>query len=291
MARVLIRNEPTRLGKHHALEFAFDILLKEGFQRFLIVDADTLVHPDLIQGTSEADCVQAAYLLQIENPTLSNRLMAIAFTAFNKLRPLGRQYWGFSSGLFGNGFSLTADTLKAVPFSVDSIVEDAAYHLKLIEADKKVSFNPDTWVQAPPPHNKKGLTIQRARWEGGRLRLLFKEGPTLIKKLLQGQGRFIEPLLDLSTLPLGYHALLLLILLFLPITWMQIYAFFGLSVLLFHTLTAIHLRGQGWKDYVALLCTPAYLIWKLLSLPKIWRGAQKDQQWIRTQRKGKDDPI
>ena len=47
-ARVLVRCEPDKRGKGYALAFAFDVLCSEGFNAVVVVDADTVVEPNMI---------------------------------------------------------------------------------------------------------------------------------------------------------------------------------------------------------------------------------------------------
>src|ERR1700733_3938752 len=48
-ARVLGRNDAGKRGKGYALRFAFDELMPEGFDGFLIVDADSVVSTNLVR--------------------------------------------------------------------------------------------------------------------------------------------------------------------------------------------------------------------------------------------------
>lgn len=126
---MLVRNDLEVRGKGFALEFAFGILLDEGFDAMVVVDADTTVEPGFlatIEGclAQGADAVQCRYSVLNPEASMRTRLMNVALLAFNVLRPRGRERLGLSVGILGNGFALTSDTLRTVPYHTHSVVED-----------------------------------------------------------------------------------------------------------------------------------------------------------------------
>jgi cellulose synthase/poly-beta-1,6-N-acetylglucosamine synthase-like glycosyltransferase len=289
--RVLTRSDPLHVGKNHALKFAFDNLLEENYAIFLVIDADTVCSPNLIEEIERefrngVDGIQVFYGVLNANDSLYLRLMKISYLGSNLLRPLGRQFWGFSSGILGNGAAFSRKTIQETPFSIDSVVEDLAYHIQLVRAGKSLKFTDKACVLAEMPRLKEGITSQRLRWEGGRLRTAIKEIPSLLHLTCQGNWRLAEPLLDLLTLPLTYHILALLLLVLLPLPWAKAYAGFGLCVVAFHVLAAIQIGKGSVKDYLILLIAPFYVLWKVLIAGKIFRIAVKGTAWIRTQRNG-----
>jgi hypothetical protein len=78
-----------------------------------------------------ADAVQCRYTTLNVDASLRTRLMNVSLMAFNALRPRGRSAMGLSAGILGNGFALSAETLRPVPYTADSVVEDLEYHLLL----------------------------------------------------------------------------------------------------------------------------------------------------------------
>ena len=127
--------------------------------------------------------------------------------AMNVLRPLGRERLGCSVGLFGNGFAVRREALEQVPFSGGSITEDLDYHLRLVHAGYRARFVDSTTVWAEAVTHSRESASQRIRWEGGRLHAGADTGcPRLVRGIAAGRLRLVEPLLDLLTLPLAYHA-------------------------------------------------------------------------------------
>jgi len=293
-ARVLERQDGQRRGKGYALDFAFQTLLPEGFDGFLIVDADSVVQDNFLPVMASlfaqgADGVQCRYTpLNIE-ASLRTRLMNVSLMAFNALRPRGRSALGLSAGILGNGFGLSAETLRAVPYTASSVVEDLEYHILLTQAGRRVRFTDRTWVKADMPTGGKGTQTQRARWEGGRFRMIATHVPGLLKRVLSGERLLIEPMLDLLLLPLSYHVLLLLLTVALPVGIARVYGAFALALVLIHTLTAIRVGGGGPRDLATLMVAPFYVVWKLTVLRLIGRSAGQGASWVRTHRESGED--
>jgi cellulose synthase/poly-beta-1,6-N-acetylglucosamine synthase-like glycosyltransferase len=218
--------------------------------------------------------------------SLRTRLMNIALFAFNVLRPRGRDRWELSAGLLGNGFGLTRETLQAVPYDAVSVVEDLEYHLRLVRTGRVVRFADAVTVKADMPAGGQGAKTQRARWEGGRLRMAAQAVPSLLMEILRGRIRLIEPLLELLLLPLAFHVVLLLAALVPPFAPTRIYAICGLCVVALHIVAAIRVGGGGLKEFAALAAAPFYIVWKAMLIPAMLRTARKDAEWVRTERAG-----
>lgn len=288
-AHLLVRHDPEHRGKGYALDFAFRALLKKDFDAVIVVDADTVVEANLISEfaqlfASGADAVQSRYT--VNNPNASNRtrLMHLALMAFNILRPRGRDRLGWSAGLLGNGFGLTRATLNEVPYTAVSVVEDLEYHLRLVSKGYRVWFADKTTVRADMPVMGKGVKTQRARWEGGRLRMLASQAPQLAKRVMKGELGLLEPLMELMLLPLAFHVFLLVAALVPPFAPSRIYAGAGLFVVALHVLVAIPVGGGGMQDLATLATAPFYIIWKLAMLPKLLWTSRRGSEWVRTER-------
>jgi cellulose synthase/poly-beta-1,6-N-acetylglucosamine synthase-like glycosyltransferase len=290
-ARVLIRENTVKRGKGFALQFAFDTLMKEDFEVFLILDADSVVSPNLISEVASAfaggaDAIQCRYRVMPPMVTTRKRLMDIAFSAFNVLRPNGRSNWGLSAGILGNGFALTRQTLVEVPYSAHSIVEDLEYHLLLVESGKKVQFSDRATVYGDMPEEASAQASQRARWEGGRVRVALAWVPRLIPHLFTGNLLVAEPLLELLTIPLAYLSTLALLLCVLPITVFRYIGLFLIVLLFIHVTISVFMTGEVGQSLLALITSPAYVFWKLTRLASIMRASRPGTEWLRTPREG-----
>ena len=288
-AEVLERSDPRNRGKGYALQWAFARLLSQGADVMLVVDADTRVETNLLSALrarfgSGAAAVQCPYGVANAEASLRTRLQRVALLAFNALRPRARDRLGLSAGILGNGFALSRETLLAVPYDAHSVVEDLEYHLALVRSGRRVEFAPETGVFAEMPEGGRGAETQRERWEGGRLRMIHEAAPRLLRDVLGGHPRLIEPLLELLLLPLAFHVTLLLLALILPWPAVQAYALFGLTLVAAHVLAAIVIGGGNLRDVAALVAAPFYVAWKLTLARRIARTARRDADWVRTER-------
>lgn len=289
-ARVLERHNADLRGKGYALDFAFRALAEQGFLAYVVIDADTLAEANLLQVLRSyfgqgALAVQSRYAVLNADDSPRTRLSALALSAFNCLRPRGRHVLGWSAGILGNGFALHRSVLERVPYTATSVVEDLEYHLRLIDAGIRVHFAAETIVRGDMPVAAAGQKTQRARWEGGRIRMLLDHGPALLRRVLGGQWRFCDPLLDLLLLPLAYHTVLLLLLLALPWLPAKIIGLCGLAILLLHVLIAARVEGISFGRLLAtFLSVPQYVFWKLAMLRSTTRAAKASTHWVRTQR-------
>lgn len=293
-ARVLVRHDPERRGKGHALAHAFDRLLREDHDVFIVVDADSRVEQNLLLAMAPlfaagADAAQCRYLASNPEATLRTRLMHVAWLAFNILRLRGREYWGCSVGILGNGFALSRKALENVPFDADSIAEDLEYHIRFVESGRRVRFCEATTVWAPAPSTGAVASAQRARWEGGRFRMMKERLPSLFSGIVRGQWRLIEPALDLLLLPLAFHVLLLLALALVPWAPARWLGFGGLAVVGLHVMAALHIGKAGWREWLALATAPFYIVWKLTLGKRLVSAASKNAAWVRTERTNTDD--
>ncbi len=288
-ARVIERIDEARRGKGYALRFGFDRLLAEGFDAVLVIDADTLVEPNLLveiirvleTGVAGA---QTRYGVLDPEASIRSRLMNTALMAVNVLRPRGRERLGLSVGILGNGFALTAGTLAAVPYDAHSIVEDLEYGLRVVRSGRRIAFVDGTTVRGMMPSTKSGVETQRVRWEGGRFSMIAQNAPALAREIVKGRPALIEPLLDLLLLPLAFHVILLAATAAVPFAPARLYGFIALLLVGCHICAGIAVGGGGWRDFAALMAAPPYILWKLKMAPKILKSASLDTPWVRTER-------
>ncbi len=289
---VLERHDEQHRGKGFALEFAFQYL-RRGYEAFVVLDADSVVPAGFLEDfrrafSRGAQAVQCVYLVANPEESSATRLMDLSLRAFNKVRPSGRQRWGQSAGILGNGFALSRGTLEKVPYTASSVVEDLEYHLALLRAGIKVEFLSQTQVSGLMPNSNKARTTQRARWEGGRLRMIRECAPNLFLQVLLGRRECIEPLLDLLLLPLSFHILLLALAVVAGRGTTAAVGLAGLGVLLLHIYAAIAAGSSPRRDLRAIASVPGYILWKVTRLPMILASSVRGAAWIRTERPAKE---
>ena len=281
-ASVLERHDPDRRGKGHALQFGFAAFTDADW--FIVIDADTDVAPGFVCAMRQAmrgaaGALQCRYRVRDALAHPRATLADIALAAWNVVRLRGRSTLGLSVGILGNGFALSQRVLQSVPFRAGSIVEDVEYHHSLIHFGWRVHWVDQAQVEGEMPARRNAASAQRARWEGGRLRLLLQVGPGLARKIISGQMRWIDPLADLLLWPLAWQVCLL------ALAWLcggratALVAMLGMLVLALHVLLAMWVIRAGPAHWRALLGVPAYIIWKLSLTLKTWRAAHRDAPW------------
>jgi cellulose synthase/poly-beta-1,6-N-acetylglucosamine synthase-like glycosyltransferase len=288
-AEVLVYNDPNARGKGFALRQGFERVFSQGADAALVIDADSLVSENLVGAVREAisrgaSIVQCRYEMASGNGGARAKLAALALRGFNLLRPTGRDRLGLSCGILGNGFAIPKSVFLETPYNALSLVEDLEYHLHLVMAGHRVHFLDQAKVSAELPPSPAGETTQRSRWEGGRFLAARRWTGPLLKQVLGGRLRLLEPLMDLSGLPLAYAALALLLALSLPLEWLRIYAAVALAIVGLHVLAAAWAGEEFWSDVRLLAAAPAYILWKLRIIPRLLRDSSAGAGWVRTER-------
>ena len=295
-AQVVELNNPKLRGKGAALRCGFAAALSAGASAVLVVDADSVVSGNLIAATRAmleqgAEATQCRYELEMPGPGVHPgrahplaRLRALAFRGMNVLRARGRAGLGFSTGLFGNGFALTAAVLERAPFNANSIAEDVEYHTRLVEEDVRVYWIGDAFVHAHSPASSAAQATQEARWEGGRLRVASRTTGRLLAAVLKGHWRALETLADVWSLPLSRGVLALILTAALAVHWLHVFALVCAAIALLYVLESVLLGDEPMRDLAALCGAPLYLAWKALITPLVLRQSRSRAAWARTKR-------
>jgi cellulose synthase/poly-beta-1,6-N-acetylglucosamine synthase-like glycosyltransferase len=291
-AVVVELDDPLAHGKGAALRAGFRAALAAGADAFLVIDADSVVSPNLLAAmrhalASGAAAAQCRYELELgPGPGLQPRarLRALAFRGMNVLRARGRATLGESAGLFGNGFALTAETLARVPYEANSICEDLEYHIYLVSAGINVVWVEQALVQAPLSRPGAVQATQEARWEGGRFRAASIASARLVRRALRGSWPAVGLLAEAWSLPLSRGLLLLLFAALLPLGWLHAYALACLLVTVGYVAGAALLGAAPRSDLAALVCAPAHIFWKAAMTPLVLRQARRRAEWARTDR-------
>jgi 1,2-diacylglycerol 3-beta-glucosyltransferase len=183
------RHAPDARGKGQALAWAFDRLAREpgpAAEGVVLVDADCVVSSGLLADfdaalRAGADAVQADYVVSNADASPVAGLRFAAFKLFNSVRGRGLDRLGLSVGVFGTGIGFRADVLQAVPWTAFGVTEDREYHLRLVEAGRRVRFAPDSDVRSAMPTTHEQADAQQLRWEGGNAALAWHRVPGLLR--------------------------------------------------------------------------------------------------------------
>ena len=295
------RTDTVNLGKGYALQWLLQRVQDAGdlFDAAVVVDADSVVSVNFLAVMDE-HLKAGETVIQSHDAVLelkhawAESLRTAAMAAINYLRPQGRMVLGGSAGLKGNGMVFHRTTLEEHEWSA-SVTEDIEYHMSMILAGKRVKFAPDAVVWAEMPTELSNSQTQNVRWEQGRLEMARAYVPQLLKAALRPrknngqQSRYllldaamehiIPPFSILAGLSVVYFALALAIgdikavLLAVGILLAQVLYLFA----------SLMLTGASHKTYLALIYTPAFMVWKIWLYIRILLGFEQ-QGWVRTAR-------
>ncbi|WP_263360079.1 glycosyltransferase family 2 protein [Acidicapsa ligni] len=288
-ADAVVYNDPNAVGKGFALRYGFQYALDRGADAVMVVDADSVVSLNTVTAVqnafaSGARVIQCRYEMFSTTDRSSTRLAALAFRGFNVVRPRGRDRLGLSAGILGNGFAIDREVLQRVPYDAFSLVEDLEYHLHLVMAGERVRYLDHAFISADFPESGTGESVQRSRWEGGRLHTARTLFLPMLNKLLRGRPRLIEPLCDLVGMPMAFGVFALLVTVCLPVSWIRWYAAASLAVVAAHVLTAAWAGPDFFKTLQLLALSPIYILRKLWMIPGVLRGSSGKAAWVRTER-------
>ncbi len=292
----LERHDRANPGKGQALEWAFKKILKtHGSDAFIIVDADTIVDPNILNVMNGylaggARVVQAYYdvLKPASSPMAS--LTFLGFAISRNLKYRGRSRLGFSVNLLGNGMCITREIIERFGWRAFSISEDLEYQLQLLLEDVPVVFAPETKVWAEMPSRIKSYHTQRSRWDVGKYKLRNKYVPLLLAKgLRELSPACLDAVLELIIPPYLLYAgatyffyVMYLLLFYNGIdTWFCVWTALagGLTI---YTLSGLMIAHASFRVYVNLVYAPLFLVQRLAMVFESLLGSGK--KWVKTER-------
>jgi cellulose synthase/poly-beta-1,6-N-acetylglucosamine synthase-like glycosyltransferase len=295
---VLTRNDPSRIGKGYALNSALERIRLEKFDAVLVVDADNIVDPFILEELNPM-INQGERAIQCNN-SVGNRsdswftqLLFVSRTVGNLLYHHSKYKLGLSSYLMGNGICFSTELLLKKGWTAFTVGEDWEYYAQLIRERIKIGFAVKAKVYHQESRSLEQATTQRLRWSSGRFSVLRKLGFKLfLKGLLKRDWFTLDASLPLIfpnySLQFNLTILTLIMLLLLPASALKTYLIvlsLGLicsQMILFFA--GMFLARCYWEVLKAILRAPLFLIWKafidFLSLTRMYRG----DKWIRTER-------
>jgi cellulose synthase/poly-beta-1,6-N-acetylglucosamine synthase-like glycosyltransferase len=295
-AWVLERNVPELRGKGHALVMGFQASAEQRWAHaVVVVDADTAASPNLLEAFAarmdRSDRVmQAHYDVLNTQASWRTRLLAIALASFHTVRSRARERLGLSCGLRGNGWCITHELLRRVPYAAHSLTEDIEYGITLGMAGHRILYVDEARVSAQMVSGEAASRSQRQRWEAGRIDLLRSQLWPLLRAT-RGSGAWLrlDLAIDLLVPPLSYVALNVLLLgavaglalltALASAVWLWIATACALCLCLY-VLRGWQLSGLGGRGLAALAYAPFFVVWKLLLMLRL----PATQAWIRTRR-------
>ena len=293
-ATVLERQDLTRRGKGYALAHAFEWSRAAAIANaVVIVDADSVVSSNLLESFAArieagACALQTHYGVLNAADSWRTRLMAIALGSIHKVRSRARERMGLSCGIRGNGWCVTHALLDKVPYRCFSLTEDVEFGIELGLAGYRVEYCDESHVNGDMVTSEQASRSQRQRWEGGRIGLIRKKVPALLRAAVAQRSLIcLDLAVDLLVLPLSYVVInvvgIIVIGAFNPGGLRSVLLALGLIdwlALAIYVCRGWKLSGIGIAGAWDLLRVPGFIVWKLL----IVRFQPKPDGWVRTKR-------
>ena len=280
-AKVFESTNDWKRGKGFCLEWAFSQLKEKDYDAFLIIDIDTLIDRKALRFldaeiSKGARAMQLSVTMSNSRDSWGNRFMDVVLAGTSYLRPKGRKNLGLSCGISGNGFCLTRELLKEVPYEAFDVIEGLEYHYKTVLNKEKVRFIPEAQVSCYYDINDKETFRQNERH---RYRISRKYLSALMKAACCGNCSAFDCICELYTMSLKRIIFTLsasLItggLLFFAAAslaecenlfwlslWVLIPAILGIFMILCYICGGMVERRMPFSTWLAVVCYPFYLI-------------------------------
>ena len=217
-AEVLRRDDPSRVGKGYALDWAMRALQNSPPEVVIFVDADCRVAEDAVEELAAA-CIRSSRPVQglnlmaaPANSKINYQVAEFAFLVKNFVRPAGLLALGLPCQLMGTGMAFPWNVVRSANLASGEIVEDLKLGLDLALAGSPARFCPSARVTSTFPSSTEGSASQRERWEKGHIRIMASLAPRLLLRAVARRNLDLLALtLDLIVPPLSLLSLLLII--------------------------------------------------------------------------------
>jgi glycosyl transferase family 2 len=276
-ALVLERHDVERLGKPHAIAWALERLELDSADAIVIVDADSVVHPDFATALQEhaplaEKVIQAYNASSNEFETWLTRLAGVFGRARYEIEYPAKQRAGLNVPLTGNGMCIGTGVLRREGWKAFSLAEDAELYARWTAEGIQIGFAQGARVEAREAGSLGHSSTQRARWSAGRWTVLREWAGPLVRSRKIDWRQKADALLELArpgpvvqlaaTVMLAAGAWLLA-----PQAvrlWLVLLIFLPLLGLVRRTVLVILRHPEPWRTLGAFLVLPVYLVWRAL---------------------------
>ena len=174
-ATVLERHNPGQRGKGFALQWAFNQLMKQDFDAFLIIDADCVIDDSALTRFNfylqrGFEVLQANDVTSNPDESVMSYALAVGNVIENDLFYAPKSKLNLAVFLRGTGMVFHRRVFEKFPWNAYSIVEDADYTLTLLKNGVVIKFVPEVKVASPFPTSRNQLVVQRERWAQGTIK-------------------------------------------------------------------------------------------------------------------------
>ncbi len=202
-ATCLQRRDPAHPGKPQAIAWALERLPLPDYDAVVIVDADTVVDAEFASqlaaaGPLSGKAVQGYF--DVSNPAespLTTMATVLAAAMHRFAYPLKRRA-GLNVPLVGNGMAVGARILQRHGWQAFSICEDWEMYAWLTERGVRTECAPDARVYSQEARTLDQSATQRQRWTAGKLTVLGRLGPRLLRSAQIGIRQKLDAIAELS---------------------------------------------------------------------------------------------
>jgi len=293
---VVERTHDTDRGKGFALDFGLTEAQKKPTEVVMIIDADCLVHDDLISQLAIAAYkyqrpIQALYLmLNNTDCSIKQKIAEFAFLIKNKVRPMGLKALNLPCQLMGTGMAFPWSLIQQADLANGNIVEDMKLGVDCVLDKKGAVFLPNVKVTSYFPTDVETLETQRTRWEHGHISTVLSFVPKLFINSIQKiniKAFFFA--LDLMILPLAFLALLIIASLLISVIFWFFSVFALIKIMavivpLFFSsiMIAWYFQARQIISFSELTNIPIYILSKLSIYKRLF--GDKEKGWNKTKR-------
>jgi 1,2-diacylglycerol 3-beta-glucosyltransferase len=204
-AEVWIRTDLQNRGKGQALGWALNRAIDLSFDMFVVIDADTWIDAGFLRAmdsayqelpnSAEGIVFQGRYEFAMtqQNDGWMETFTLASKDAENSFVYCPRSHLGLMNLLQGNGFCVSRKALQHVPFTANSVVEDAEYAVMLALGGLRVRYVDEARVISRTTRTIRDAAPQRLRWATGIFQLIGRSVPKLLSQAVRrGDWRLAE---------------------------------------------------------------------------------------------------
>lgn len=273
-ARVLERFDTERRGKPWALQWAMQRLPVAEYDAVVIVDADTIVDPDLVDafarcGPLRGKAVQSYNAISNEQDSWLTMLGALLVS----MRYSGQYALKRRAGLncpIANGCCIGTDLLATGGWAPESLTENWELYARYTALGAELDFAPESINRSQEAHTLAQGANQRRRWQAGKLVVFRRYWSRIMTSPRIGLRQKLDAIGELAALGPVLHASLAaplaVALALAPVRIAHLVAGLLVASLLptiAWTIAAWYRQPQRARLLAAMVHIPVYAVWRL----------------------------
>jgi cellulose synthase/poly-beta-1,6-N-acetylglucosamine synthase-like glycosyltransferase len=291
--RCLERHDRSLAGKPRAIAWALEQFPLAEYDSVVIVDADTIVSREFAAALAESaplgeKAVQGFYDIYNRDEAALTKLATVLGTATHRFAYPLKKRAGLNTPLVGNGMCVGSQVLLRHGWTAFSICEDWELYAQFTAQGIRTECAPGAVVYAQETYTLSESLSQRQRWTAGKLTVLGRWGPRILRSRHVGVRQSLDAIGELTALgpvlQLGAVVFLVALSVVLGLPWVAP-ALIAASLLrpLVYSVAALCVQPDPLASLAAFVFLPVYAIWRVraaMGSVALLRG----QSWIRTQR-------